>query len=619
MMKQRSKISLRSKLVMLLAILPIAFLALYLIMATNLFVEDKKAYIFDSSVSMASSLSSQIKMEINSYKRVAHPIWEAIDYSQLKFSPRSVSFFQAQEHIEHFFIYKRNPGKKDDYSINDHLVVKRAEVKRPNLDPAGMDLMKKITLETGFMISDYKAQSRFFIIMQSHFPKKDPRHHITMAIYKAPEVYEAFATPTVYKSFLISRNRFIAMRPKFVRSSRDKVQIASFDFFDTIVTQKLPEGTAEVQTEKGHPTLVSFSEVGIGDLMVVAVVDKVAALKAVDSLISKSFLFFIAIICVAILISIVSSIGLTSTISKLMEATEQIGSGNFIIDLKLNSRDEFGELAQRFKTMAEKVASLLRDTAEKARMENELEMVRVVQENLFPTPTLEVGPLKVVSHFEPASECGGDWFHYSEQNGKIYLWIGDATGHGAPAALITGAAKSASAIIETSPSITAGQALQVLNHALHSTAHGSILMTFFLGIIDLKTGTMNYANASHEFPYLIPNRKGLKKKDLNPLCDCKQGRRLGEEPETEYNEGNYQLQDGDTILFYTDGIIDLRNTDDVEMGERGFIKAILTANEKSSHINGKVDAFKKILKDYRGSAVLVDDVTMFWIQYKNAS
>ena len=100
-MEKHRGISLRYKLLALLSLLPIVFLALYLVMATNLFADDKKAYIYDSSVFMASSLSTQIKMETNSYRRTAAPIFEAIEFTDFKFSPRSKSFFESQKNIEH--------------------------------------------------------------------------------------------------------------------------------------------------------------------------------------------------------------------------------------------------------------------------------------------------------------------------------------------------------------------------------------------------------------------------------------------------------------------------------------------------------------------------------------
>ena len=78
-MKKQLGISLRYKLLALMSILPIVFLAAYLSMATNLFYQDKKAYVFDSSVFMARSLAMQIKLELNSYIRSVEPIIEAIN------------------------------------------------------------------------------------------------------------------------------------------------------------------------------------------------------------------------------------------------------------------------------------------------------------------------------------------------------------------------------------------------------------------------------------------------------------------------------------------------------------------------------------------------------------
>ncbi len=614
MIKQR-KIALRYKLLALLALLPIIFLALYLSMATNLFYQDKKAYVFDSSVLVAKSLSAQIRLELLSVQKTLEPIIESIDYSNFKLSQRSLSFFNAQKNIEHLIIYKRQE-KSDLYKIMDRAFVNGREVREPVLDPDGLVTMQKIAISKGIIMSDYMAASRFFLVMQSHNPPRSPNHFISLAIYKAPDLFEAFATPTMYKSFLISKSRFISMRPKFVRKSQDRIKVDNFDFFSTIVTQVFPEGTTEVKTPSGQSALISFSDVGIGDMVVAAVIDKKAAFQAVDNLVSKSLLFFLAIVCIAILVSIIASLSLISTISKLLVATEQIGDGNFNIDINLNSRDEFGELARRFVTMAQKVSSLLKSTAEQARMENELEMVRVVQENLFPKANLDFGAYRIVSYFEPASECGGDWFHYSEIAGKIYLWIGDATGHGAPAALITSAAKSAASIIEATPGLSPSQAMEVLNHAIYSTAHGSVLMTFFLGVIDPESGTLLYSNASHEFPYIVPAKEGLKKKDLIPLCDTQTGKRLGESSSSTYEEGTYQLQEGDTIIFYTDGIIDLRNEEGEELGERNFIKAIVESSTGNPHVAGKVDKFKKIVSEHRKKASLVDDITMFWVQYK---
>src|SRR5205823_2940179 len=117
---------------------------------------------------------------------------------------------------------------------------------------------------------------------------------------------------------------------------------------------------------------------------------------------------------------------------------------------------EVGGLAESFNYMAAEVSRLMSETAEKARMQSELATVKTVQETLFPASQSQFGPIRIKGHFEPASECGGDWWNYSRVEDKIFLWIGDATGHGAPAALITGAACSAAAVIEGLPDMSPG-------------------------------------------------------------------------------------------------------------------------------------------------------------------
>src|SRR5690606_30411398 len=148
------------------------------------------------------------------------------------------------------------------------------------------------------------------------------------------------------------------------------------------------------------------------------------------------------------------------------------------------------------------------------------------------------------------SECGGDWWSYSRIGNKIFLYIGDATGHGAPAALITSAATSAAAVMETMPDITPGRALTILNRAIHQTSKGSIMMTFFVASIDLDNNTFTYSSASHDPPYLL-RRTGEKlgRKDLTPLNEVN-GPRLGDRKDFIYDEASLEFNPGDLLFFY---------------------------------------------------------------------
>src|SRR5690606_10878260 len=161
-----------------------------------------------------------------------------------------------------------------------------------------------------------------------------------------------------------------------------------------------------------------------------------------------------------IIIGVFASNTLTSAIRNLAEATSKVMDGDFSVRVEPKSGDEIGALAQSFNKMTEEVSRLMEKTAENARMEAELKTAHTVQATLFPQNEAHLGPIAIYGKSEPASECGGDWWHCSHIGNKVYGWIGDATGHGVPAALLTSAARAVASVIEGIPGISPGDALK---------------------------------------------------------------------------------------------------------------------------------------------------------------
>lgn len=319
------------------------------------------------------------------------------------------------------------------------------------------------------------------------------------------------------------------------------------------------------------------------------------------------------IISVSTIVSLFASGSLTSALTDLFGATQQVAEGDFTIRVKARSNDEIGSLADSFNAMAGEVSRLMGETAEKARMESELKTAQTVQETLFPATVAELAGMSIAGHYEPASECGGDWWHYSQVDEKILLWLGDATGHGAPAALITSAAKSAATIIERLD-VDPAHAMQLLNRAIYDVSKGQIMMTFFLASFDSKTKKLTYANASSEAPYLIKKQEGvLKKKDLVPMNDVNSPR-LGQARDTIYEQTTIDLEPGDRILFYTDGIPDIENPEKVSWGEREFVKAIIETNKEYPPVRESVAGLVELFSAYRQNSPLKDDITFFMAQ-----
>src|SRR5690606_18202755 len=110
----------------------------------------------------------------------------------------------------------------------------------------------------------------------------------------------------------------------------------------------------------------------------------------------------------------------------------------------VRSSDEIGELGAHFDVMADRVQALLVETQQKAMLEKELDIARMIQETLLPQPGLtRHHGISFAGFFRAASVCGGDFWQYNElDDARVVLSVGDVTGHGVPSAMISAAAKS---------------------------------------------------------------------------------------------------------------------------------------------------------------------------------
>jgi len=268
---------------------------------------------------------------------------------------------------------------------------------------------------------------------------------------------------------------------------------------------------------------------------------------------------------------------------------------------------------------------LLAETADKARMEKELETAKHVQDTMFPPSSLRIGGLEIESYYTPAAECGGDWWggdwwgcaRLSEH--EVLLAMGDATGHGVPSAMVTATAKAACSVIEslssTYPELARApdRVLELLNKAIYDSTHGKILMTFFVVVMNTLTGEIKFANASHDPIYLYRMPEGAdpgspgSKANFDVLL-AEPGPRLGQGPKGTYTVAEAKLSPGDFFFLYTDGLPEAKNPAQDEYGERKYTRSIIKhAHKPTAEIRDLV------LADfwaYVNGEVLHDDVTL---------
>ncbi len=605
---KKHRLSLRYKVLLLLTSLPLLTLSLYLVLAMNIFEKDKIAYVFESSSRVSGTMASQIKTQMNGVLSTSRPIFQ--DYlSFYKFSQTGKSIFEGEFSLQTIVVL----SKKDspEFKMVDFLE------KTPNLAKQTIEsLGNKYSIYLQEMTKANRLLKAPFsddrtVLFEKVVDPKTNQETIFVVVINMSDVSEMFKTSASQKLYFVGGDGDILFGPEGTVGQR--LQEYFNPSFLAGGDKKITQGAEGIRDQAGRDLLMSFSGTGFGDTYVVSTVDKAQALGATKSLLQKSIIFFVILISVTVIVSLFASSGLTQAITQLFQATNKVAQGDFNIRVDVKSNDEVGALAENFNIMAEEVARLLSQTAEKARMESELQTAKTVQETLFPETSAKIGPLSITGYYEPASECGGDWWHYCQTGQKIFLWIGDATGHGAPAALITSAAKSASTIIERL-NISPAKALELLNRSIYDVSKGRIMMTFFLAAFDLETGELTYSNASHEAPFLMRSTvTDLKKKDLVALNEVNNPR-LGQDRDTKYNQTTINLDKNDIVFFYTDGIPDIQDLDKNAWGERAFIKALIAANKDFPSTEDSVERFVSMFREHRQGADLIDDVTFFVVK-----
>jgi serine phosphatase RsbU (regulator of sigma subunit) len=197
----------------------------------------------------------------------------------------------------------------------------------------------------------------------------------------------------------------------------------------------------------------------------------------------------------------------------------------------------------------------VQEMRERERVAQELRVARSIQQASLPkgVPTLE--GWQITPFYQPAREVGGDFydFHFLSE-GRLGMVVGDATGKGVPAALVMSTTcgmlqLAAQALDSSSP----GEVLRQVNEALLARIPLNVFVTCFYAILDPESASLRYANAGHDLPYL---RHGGYCEELRA-----RGMPLGIMPGMSYEEGEASLKEEDSILFYSDGLVEAHNSE----------------------------------------------------------
>ena len=282
-------------------------------------------------------------------------------------------------------------------------------------------------------------------------------------------------------------------------------------------------------------------------------------------------LIAVIVLVVGVILAAIVGIRTAAPINQLAAQAERIAGGDLHQRVPADRRDEIGVLARNFNFMADRLGVLMIENAQKASLERELALARDVQQGMLPPPELvQHGGFKVVGHCEPASSCGGDWWTFRRlSGGRLLIVIGDATGHGVHSAILASTARGAvEALAEADERLLSPeQVLRSIDAAIRNVGEQALMMTAFVAIFDPHAGTIHYANAGQNFPYLLhmePDRRFEQSTVIaapgNPLGD--------RAAQLDIRAGATELSPGDLFVAFTDGVVERQAPTGKQFGDR---------------------------------------------------
>jgi sigma-B regulation protein RsbU (phosphoserine phosphatase) len=234
------------------------------------------------------------------------------------------------------------------------------------------------------------------------------------------------------------------------------------------------------------------------------------------------------------------------------------------------------------------VHRLAEESAQRQRIDREIEIAREVQERLLPQTYPVVAGIDFAAYSRAAREVGGDYYDFiALENGSLGIAIGDVSGKGISSALLMASVRAALHGLTFSGDLDLARVIEGLNRIIYDSSTSNRFVTFFFGEYDPVARTLDYVNAGHNAPMLL--RPSVAHDGFcNPEVECMVQRLetggpvLGIFTEVHYEQGRIQLRPYDTLIAFTDGISEAMTADLEEWGEERLITAARMSTHRSA-------------------------------------
>ena len=336
--------------------------------------------------------------------------------------------------------------------------------------------------------------------------------------------------------------------------------------------------------------------------------------KAVNEL--KWKLIVLMSVLLIVLVLVVSQViaFMMRPLKVLHQGVNKLAKGNLSFKQEKFSNDEIGDLGKAFTKMVndlkDYIEKLKTTTAAKEKMEGELRIAHEIQMGILPKifpPYPKVPFFDLKAMVLPARSVGGDlydFFMIDEDN--FCFVIGDVSGKGVPAALLMAVTMT---LIKTLAKevMLPEEIMARVNNEIAKDNESCMFVTTFCGILNVKTGVVNYANAGHNPPLIIRKNKKVE------YLKVARGPAVGAVEDVTYQREKIILKPGDTIYMYTDGVTEAFNDQDEEFSEKRLLETVELYKD-----NNAKDLIRKslqVVQNFSQGVAQSDDITMLVLKY----
>jgi len=366
-------------------------------------------------------------------------------------------------------------------------------------------------------------------------------------------------------------------------------------------------GYAPLFNDQGRPIAVVGVDMSADELA-----------HAMSDVYRVSAMMFAFALVLGLVLSVVLSRRIMQPVEVLYDATRRIAGGDLSQPIRHERRDEFGVVMTTFNEMMDHLKQAQQEIAEQAYTQSQLQLAAAVQARLFRWEPVGDPRVELGHYVRTADDTGGDWAHYHLSQGRrLYVLCGDVTGHGVASAMVAAAVAGGFECLKAKLAVGdhAGQLARVMESfdaIVHAAGQGEFPMTMFAMVLDLETGEIEYVSAAHPAARVIsPRASGSSVRNLITW-----GNFLGFEAPQTFTVHHSRIEPGDTVVVFSDGLIERRNSDGKIYGGRRldrFLRGLPAASPEDL-----CDAVLADTRHYAQTDEIDDDVSLVVVKYCGA-